>query len=495
MVRKLIDPTALLAEDERLTPEVASRLASQIEALQGDRRGRPAAGGEERAEGAGDGGSLVGLLDTQRSLMDELDPLRMMRRLLHQVLELVPAADGAAIELATPGGELLCACGVGSLAPATGEVHPSDVSPAGLALRRGVPVYEGDAGPRAGSAAYVPLSRSRERIGVLVGRAPVSGAFSPADIDAMASLANFVGVAVANALDLATAVEQLLADERRRRLGLSGPGQAGVDLTGGDVDLDGGRPYEFASFVAGALGHDLAEQRRLAAVADRVREVLDEDAVEVTFQPIVDLRERAVVGYEALARFPTHPPRSADAWFADAAAVGLQRELELAALGAALAHVERLPDSTYLAVNMSPGTACLPDLTDAIAGTPGDRLVIELTEHAPVEDYVVLREALDRLRARGIRLAIDDAGAGFASLRHILRLAPDLIKLDNALTHNIDTDPVRQALASALIAFAAEVDTRIVAEGIENHWELDALRGLGVSYGQGFHLGRPGDLE
>jgi EAL domain-containing protein (putative c-di-GMP-specific phosphodiesterase class I) len=120
--------------------------------------------------------------------------------------------------------------------------------------------------------------------------------------------------------------------------------------------------------------------------------------------------------------------------------------------------------------------------------------VLELTEHASVGNYGRLADALDPLRVRGVRVAVDDAGAGFASFRHILNLNPDIIKLDMALTRGIQADPVRRALASALVTFARELHAVIVAEGIETEAELKALRSLGVGYGQGFFLARPGSL-
>jgi EAL domain-containing protein (putative c-di-GMP-specific phosphodiesterase class I) len=116
---------------------------------------------------------------------------------------------------------------------------------------------------------------------------------------------------------------------------------------------------------------------------------------------------------------------------------------------------------------------------------------VEITEQAQVEDYDELNVALGHLREVGVRIAVDDAGAGYASLRHILRLEPDVIKLDKSLVRNVHRDRPRRALATALISFAAEIGATIVAEGIESAEELDALRDLGVTFGQGYHLARP----
>ncbi len=167
-------------------------------------------------------------------------------------------------------------------------------------------------------------------------------------------------------------------------------------------------------------------------------------------------------------------------------------ELDLLAIRSALTQIDKVPAGARLSLNTSPATLCTPQFLDAIAGVPGDRFAIEITEHAPVEDYAQLRAALGSLRSRGAQLMVDDAGAGFSSFRHILDLRPDVIKLDLSLTRDIDTDPLRRALAASLLAFADEIGATIVAEGIETFGELSALRVLGVQHGQGFLLARPG---
>ena len=132
------------------------------------------------------------------------------------------------------------------------------------------------------------------------------------------------------------------------------------------------------------------------------------------------------------------------------------------------------------------------DLAFEIAAHRTDRpLVVEITEHQPVEDYVALSASLDRLRDLGVRVAVDDVGSGFASFRHVTRVNPDILKLDRTLVCGIDDDPVRQSLASAIVAFAADVGAVVVSEGIENESELCCLKGLAVGCGQGFYLARP----
>ncbi|HTW20256.1 MAG TPA: EAL domain-containing protein [Mycobacteriales bacterium] len=233
----------------------------------------------------------------------------------------------------------------------------------------------------------------------------------------------------------------------------------------------------------------VAAQRR-----QRVLDVLDRQRISMVFQPIMALDNGRIVGAEALARFPGHPNPTPDVWFADAAAEDLGLDLELAAISAALGRLHDLPAGAYLSVNVSPAAVLSPQLQRLLGGVPAHRIVVELTEHESVDNYEEVVGALRVLRASGVRLAVDDAGAGFASLRHILNLRPDLIKLDLGITRGIDDDPARRALAASLLAFGAEIGAGIVAEGIETANELDALKALGVRFGQGYHLGMPAPL-
>ena len=228
---------------------------------------------------------------------------------------------------------------------------------------------------------------------------------------------------------------------------------------------------------------------------ERVARVIEERAFGLVYQPIFRLPSREVVGFEALARFPEEPVRTPDVWFRDATEVGLEVELQLAATRMALADLDALPGEAYLSLNLSHRTAISERLLRAFEDAPLRRIVVEITEHEPVSDYGELTSALERLRARGARIAIDDAGAGFASLRHTLQLDPDVIKLDISLTRHIDRDRGKRALARALISFAQEMSMDIVAEGIETGPELQTLLGLGTRLGQGFFLARPAPIE
>jgi EAL domain-containing protein (putative c-di-GMP-specific phosphodiesterase class I) len=248
-----------------------------------------------------------------------------------------------------------------------------------------------------------------------------------------------------------------------------------------------------AEIVADQLDREQLEGEKRRLEWSRIRSILDRDDVDVEFQPVFDLLDCSIVSLEALARFWTEPMRPPSAWFAEAAEVGLGVELELAAVRTALQRLDEISEEIALAVNVSPATALDPQFCELLQDV-AHRIVIEITEHAQVDDYAALEQALAPLRERGAKLAVDDVGAGFANLRHILRLAPDLVKLDLSLTQEISRDPARKALASSLVGFAEGVGASIVAEGISNDEDLTLLRSLGVDYGQGYHLARPSAL-
>lgn len=251
----------------------------------------------------------------------------------------------------------------------------------------------------------------------------------------------------------------------------------------------------FADLTAFEIDRDLHHEAAWREQEARIREVLAGGVIEMLYQPIWNIGSRRPVGFEALSRFKAEPQRPPDQWFAEAATVGLGAELELEAVRLALAGLPSLPASVYLTVNASPATACGAALAAAIADQPLDRLILEITEHDGVDDYLSLNAALAPLRARGLRLAMDDAGAGHSGLQRILQLEPDIIKLDRYFVHAIDADPGKRALAAALAVFAREIGSQIVAEGVETETELATLRGLGFDVVQGFLLGRPQRLD
>ena len=175
--------------------------------------------------------------------------------------------------------------------------------------------------------------------------------------------------------------------------------------------------------------------------------------------------------------------------------MGLEEALEDRTLRSALTHLPALPEDAYLSLNSSPPCVLDGSVLAAVEDAPLERLVLEVTEHSSIEDYSALAAALAPLRERGMRVAVDDAGAGYASFRHILKLRPDFIKLDRALTRRVDEDDSRRALAAALVTFAGETGSRIIAEGVETEAQRETLADLGVGLMQGYLFGRPGPLQ
>ncbi len=213
--------------------------------------------------------------------------------------------------------------------------------------------------------------------------------------------------------------------------------------------------------------------------------------VSMAFQPIVSLADNAPIAVEALARFPAEPQQMANVWFREAARCGLIVELDMVTMTKALEALEWLPREVSLHINLAPETLFAGRGMELLDLVEPQRVVVELTEHSDIADYAQLNRALAPLRERGVKLAVDDVGAGFSSLRHVLVLEPDMIKLDVSLCRGIDSNGVRRALARALTAFGQEVDKLVVAEGVETESELEALVELGVTHAQGYLLGRP----
>ncbi|MDP8974806.1 MAG: response regulator [Actinomycetota bacterium] len=265
----------------------------------------------------------------------------------------------------------------------------------------------------------------------------------------------------------------------------------GADPPGGRATADDvsrvlSEAIAFADVAGGLLGLAL-RNREVDDHRATVEHVLRACKFRPVFQAIVRLSDGEEVGYEALTRFSdgTRP----DLRFAEAAAVDLGVALELATLRAALEDAGALPAGSFLSVNVSPALAMAGADLRELLGTCDRPLVIELSEHDPVDDYQALREALDPLPEPWI--CVDDAGSGFSSLRHVLALEPDFVKLDRSWVAGIDSDPARQSLVAGLGHFAHTSGCRLIAEGIESDSELRMLQALGVELGQGFLLGHP----
>ncbi len=245
---------------------------------------------------------------------------------------------------------------------------------------------------------------------------------------------------------------------------------------------------DYSSILSAVVGPALADRRDLAATQSRLKRSLAAGEFHAVFQPIVDLASLETVGYEALTRFDDHI--RPDLRFTEAASVGLGHEYELAAMAAALSVAPDLPPEAFVTLNMSPGLVLENGrrLAKMIRGT-ARRLVLELTEHVAIEDYVALRKAIKALGP--VEIAVDDAGAGYASLRHILELRPAFAKLDISLVRGIDADELRQALVAGLTYFALQSGCQLIAEGVESEEEARLLRRLGVDFAQGYLFGRP----
>lgn len=421
------------------------------------------------------------------------DPLQVMQRVADQTCAVIEPAEGALIALWDDGDVLTHVCGSGYLEPFIGMTVDVEGSLAGRALQTGAILRSDDISrdPRVDAEEYrklatrsmlcVPLTRGRRTLGVMSVGSRQSTAFDTVDELVLRRLADFVGVVVAAAADLDRITAALLADDSEIAY------LAGESARRREVGPDATR-----LFVANVLNPDTAGD---LAARERIEGALEPGGVAILFQPIIDLQDGTEVGVEALARFQGEPVRPPNVWFEEAHRVGLGVEMELAAIELALSRQPELPRHLNLALNVGPVTLSSSALPELLGRADAERVVIELTEQVEISDYAAVTRAIAALRATGARLAVDDTGAGVSSLAHILKLSPDWIKLDRALTTGVDRDPVRRALSASLVRFADETGAQIVAEGIETESELAVLRSLGIRYGQGFYLQRPGPLE
>ena len=243
--------------------------------------------------------------------------------------------------------------------------------------------------------------------------------------------------------------------------------------------------------VANLLERSNIQHQKFDELATMIQLIIDDDLMYPAYQPIYHVRSNKIIGYESLIRFTTEPYRPPNLWFEASGAVGLQMELEMAAIRSALQNFDELPPDCYLSVNVSPETINDPSFINVFKGLSLDRLVLEITEHDIINDYEGFNDDVKQWRDQGVRLAVDDVGAGYSSLRHILEIDPDIIKLDT----NINKRDGSRALAKAIVAFADEMNIRVVAEGIETREELKILDELGVNKAQGYLLGKPAPIE
>lgn len=420
------------------------------------------------------------------AISEAADPLDLMNRIVAQAVLLVPGADGSSFEVKRDEETLEYVCAAGSLGDFVGLRLPVHASLSGLALlTAGItrtddalddPRVNREAVERTGvrSMLCVPVRAHGRGASVLKVSSRQPSAFTDDDVATLERLASFMDATVGAASEIARVTANLLEEA------------PGAPTNGGPSASD------VARFIANVMTPGLLEG---VESSQRIEDVIASEAIDIVVQPIVRLDTGELVAVEALARFPGTPQRAPDEWFAEARRSGRGVDLELMAVRSALRLLERLPDHVHLAVNLGPETLLSPRLDDALADVDPRRITIELTEHQRFPDYAVLIERTADLRSAGSLLSIDDTGAGYSGLTHILRLRPDVVKIDRDLTAGVEEDLVRQALVTALVNFAAGFGASVVAEGVESQEALDLLVSLGVRYGQGYHLGRPAPVE
>ena len=244
---------------------------------------------------------------------------------------------------------------------------------------------------------------------------------------------------------------------------------------------------ELAVHAAPLIGPQLIERDAAVTYRREILQLLEGGEFVPVFQPVCDLASRAPIGWEALTRFGdgSQPARR----FREAHTVGLGDRLELACALLAVETFDRLAKPGWLSINVSANLVLSGDASD-IASSISGPVVLEITERVPIEDYASMRAAIERLDPL-VMIAVDDAGAGYASLRNVLELRPDFIKLDLSFVHAIDRDPARQAMVAGMVHYASETNTQLIAEGVQTEAERRTLLRLGVRYGQGFLLGVP----
>jgi len=246
----------------------------------------------------------------------------------------------------------------------------------------------------------------------------------------------------------------------------------------------------FATLVQGMVQREVDENAARAANIDQIEGFIGGSAFEVFAQPIKELSTETIAGYEALCRFSEMSDMPADAVFELAGRFGLRAALEVRVIATALDGLATLPIG-YLSVNAAPTTVMTPEFMALMQGQPLDHILLEMTEHQQVADYQQLLAQLAPLRDAGLRIAVDDAGTGYSGLDQILRLQPDVIKLDRALVSGIDADRAKRAMCAAMVHYVGESGGALVAEGVETAAEAAELLRLGVSHAQGFYFGRP----
>lgn len=248
-----------------------------------------------------------------------------------------------------------------------------------------------------------------------------------------------------------------------------------------------------ARVIADVSTTDSRTLRHERALQARIQSEIDDDRITTVYQPIVTTTDGRIVGAEALSRF-SQAPAQPDQWFREAGQVGRGTVLDLAAITQALRGLDRLDPDVYLSLNASPRTVANGELAAALERHHPERLVVEITEYSAVTGLDTMVEGLRRLRELGVRIAVDDVGAGFTSLAHILELRPDIVKIDGDLVRRIDHDPIRRRMVRTIVEMGNRIGAELVAEGVETAEELAVLGATGVSQVQGYAIARPRPL-
>jgi EAL domain-containing protein (putative c-di-GMP-specific phosphodiesterase class I) len=251
----------------------------------------------------------------------------------------------------------------------------------------------------------------------------------------------------------------------------------------------------FAEFAAEQIDDELEDRRVSDARGCRIQSIWDQKLLRINLQPIVRLSDMKYKGFEALARFDTVPYRSPDKWFLEASLAGRGVELEVEAVRVALRSLLLFPSTCTLSVNVSPECLNSEELNELLSNQDPSQIILELTEHTEIVSYCLLIQSVQKFQKMGYKLAVDDAGAGYSNLSHIVQIQPDFIKLDLSLTRNIHLDKARRSLARALVFFAQETGAEIVAEGIETVEEMTTLTELGVDFGQGYFFDKALEID
>ena len=309
---------------------------------------------------------------------------------------------------------------------------------------------------------------------------------------------------------LALSLQPLLRVEDREPLSFSGGLSAMPELALGTAQLYS--QADAALYAAKRAGRtEVAsfdptmevEQSESGSSSSAIAEVIARGQLRAVYQPIVSLATRRVIGFEGLIR-PIPPAPFADpaAMLAAAEANGRLTALDMACIETIVAGASALPDDAFLSLNLSPPTIEASEFSSgallailARHGMPPERVVVELTERQQLHDLDRVRSRIDACRRAGIRFAADDIGAGNAGLRLLAEIRFDILKVDLTLVQRSASEGQSSAVLGSVVELAARTGALVVAEGIEHESQLAALSALGITAGQGYHLGRPGQLE